>query len=118
MTLTPMTGAYLVQTLQKVRPSSASLDGWRPDSLVALSRWFPDLFEGLAEILGWIEENGPWPARPFDESIHVPHPQGKHGPGTVTFGFQTNFCVKLNLQIMGESSFSRRTPVARTLGSQ
>ena len=62
MTLTPMTGSFLVQTLKNVKPSSSSLDGWRPVSLIALSRWYPDLFNGLAMILDWIELNARWPS--------------------------------------------------------
>ena len=52
-----MSGDLLVQVLRKVKPSSASLDGWKPESLVALSKWYPQVFDGLALILEWVEAN-------------------------------------------------------------
>jgi hypothetical protein len=62
MHLEPLTGSKLVATLSKSKHSAPSLDGWTPQSLIALSVWFPSLFDGLAEILNWIEENSVWPS--------------------------------------------------------
>ena len=61
MHLEPLTGSKPVATLSKSKHSAPSLDGWTPQSLIALSVWFPSLFDGLAEILNWIEENSVWP---------------------------------------------------------
>lgn len=62
MMLRPMTGALLVETLRGTKASSASLDGWRPESLVVLSLCFPSLFHGLADILQWVEARSRWPS--------------------------------------------------------
>ena len=61
MALSPLTGPELVQTLASSKNSSPSLDGWSPQSLIALSKWFPCLYDGLADILNWIEEHSIWP---------------------------------------------------------
>ena len=61
MKLSKLSGPLIIQTLQKVKPSAASLDGWKPESLVALSKWFPEIFDALAMILEWIEVHAQWP---------------------------------------------------------
>lgn len=60
MQFSAMTGPLIIQTLRNVKPSAASLDGWKPDSLVALSKGFPELFDALALILEWIELHAQW----------------------------------------------------------
>ena len=62
MHLEPLTGPQLVSALSKSKHSAPSLDGWTPQSLIALSKWFPTLFDGLACIFNWIEEHSIWPS--------------------------------------------------------
>ena len=33
----------------------------RPESLAALGKWFPSMFDGLAIVLNWVEEHSQWP---------------------------------------------------------
>jgi hypothetical protein len=55
MTIEPMTGALLVNQAKKTKPSSSGLDQWRPESLQALAKWYPSLFNGLASIFRYVE---------------------------------------------------------------
>ena len=61
MSLSPLAGPELVDVLSRSKNSAPSLDGWAPQSLIALSLWFPDIFNDLAAILNWIEEHSIWP---------------------------------------------------------
>ena len=54
MHIDPITGPDLVKTLTKVKPSSPGLDAWKPESLVALSRWLLSIYDGLALLLNWV----------------------------------------------------------------
>ena len=62
MEIAPLTGPELVLTLAKSKPSAPSLDGWTPQALIALTKWFPSLFDGLASLLNWVEEHAIWPS--------------------------------------------------------
>ena len=57
----PLTGALLVQPAKAIKPSSCSLNQWRPQALQALALWRPSLFTELAQILRRIEKHGVWP---------------------------------------------------------
>ena len=62
MTPRPLTSALLVEQAKEAKPSSCSLDQWRPESLQALAFWYPSVFQELASILQHIETTGVWPA--------------------------------------------------------
>lgn len=76
MSLSPLTGQELVNTLASTKSSSPSLDGWTPQSLIALSQWFPELYDGLADILNWIEINSVWPT-PLCKAYTALIPKGR-----------------------------------------
>ena len=56
-----ITPEALVKFARTLKPSSAGLDNWRPESLRALASWYPDIFSSLASIYNHIEKHGQWP---------------------------------------------------------
>lgn len=118
MTLTPMTGSFLIQTLKNVKPSSSSLDGWRPESLVALSRWYPDLFNGLALILDWIELNARWPS-PLTKAYTALIPKDGMGDAPSPADFRPISVLSAVYRLWAKARFQDSlTQLAGILGSQ
>lgn len=66
MSLGPLTGDDLVKAALATKPSSASLDNWQPSAITTLAQWYPMVFNDLALILNWIEEQGKWPVQIMD----------------------------------------------------
>lgn len=86
MQVAPMTGDLVLKHLWKLKPSSAGLDSWKPESLIALGRWYPHLFNDLAKIFEWIEVNAKWPCVFYKAYTSlIPKPNMSASPGLEDF---------------------------------
>ncbi|CAE7832135.1 unnamed protein product [Symbiodinium sp. CCMP2592] len=67
MHLQDITGADSVAAALDTAPSSPGLDHFRPESLTALAKWYPQLFDSRALLFNWIELHSIW----TDEMIYA-----------------------------------------------
>lgn len=86
MQVAPMTGDLVLKHLWKLKPSSAGLDSWKPESLIALGQWYPHLFKDLPKIFEWIEVNAKWPFVFYQAYTSlIPKPNMSASPGLEDF---------------------------------
>ena len=89
--LDPLTGSRLIQTLRDIQPSSTGLDGWSIAEPVALSKWYPNMFSHLANILNLVEEIGV--ANIIGHGLHHNASEARWTCCSRSYGYETDQCV-------------------------